>query len=94
MERIGREAASGEGKMLTVKMVHGSGEEIVFEASQVRKDPSFQGSDHDGYFTICPPDGGDLITYPIRRETPLDGSDDITFYVMNRSGSTVATYRI
>jgi hypothetical protein len=80
--------------MLTVKMIHGSGEEIIFEATEVRKAPDSTSVANVGYLTICPPDGADYITYPIRSERPADGSDDMTFFVMNRHGATVARYCI
>lgn len=76
--------------MLTVKMIHGSGEEIVFEATQVRRDPDGERA----FLTITPPDGADLITYPIRPSSEVTAEDFMAFYVMNRHGATVAHYSI
>ena len=84
--------------MFTVKVRESRNEtEVVFEASQVRKTlfPENQRNDQSiGEIRIDPLDGSGQITYGIRASAPADNSEDITMYIMNRFGATVATFHL
>lgn len=83
--------------MFSVKVCEARNEsEVVFEATQVRRVlDAGQGvgePDIIGRVYCDVPDG--KITYDVRGSAPADGSGDITMYVMNRFGATVATYHL
>ena len=84
--------------MLTVKVVGPSGDEVIFEASQVRKgiDEPAAGrpSDIIGHIYIDTEEGAAAVIYDVPAAFRNDGSDVTKLYVMNRQGSTIATYYV
>lgn len=89
--------------MYTVKVRDkAAGTEVLFDATQVvkfvsRVNGTGDAPAHDAGEIRCDVEtirGIETVTYPVRGCAPADGSGDITMFVMNRSGATVATYHL
>ena len=82
--------------MLTVKVIGPSEDETIFEATQVRKTPIYAGetvSENAVGHIFCDTEDGQ-ISYGIDKEAMVSDNRCTRIYVMNRQGSTIATYYV